>query len=81
MKYIKFPKKFSFSINIQNRQRGTKISIYGNLLKKKDLLDYRAIILTNALRKWGVLPPDKNICEMDEKQNKKFYHQIADPCE
>ena len=27
------------------------------LLKNNDL-DYRAIILTNALRKWGVLPPD-----------------------
>ena len=48
------------------------------LLKNNDLLDYRAIILTNTLRKWGVLPPDKNIYEMDEKQYKKFYHQIAD---
>ena len=55
-------------------KRGTKISIYGTLQKKNDLLDYRAILLTNALRKWGVLPPDK----IDEKQYEKLYHQIAD---
>ena len=38
----------------------------------------RAIILMNALRKWGVLPSDKMICEMDDKQFEKWYHQTSD---
>ena len=32
----------------------------------------------NALRKWGILSSEKSICEMDEKQFQKFYHQISD---
>ena len=35
------------------------------------MLDCRAIILKNALRKWGVLPPDKMICEIDDTQFEK----------
>ena len=65
-------------IGIQNRQTRNKNLNIWNLAEKNDLLDYRAIILTNALRKWGVLPSDKNMCETDEKQYKKFYPQIAD---
>ena len=42
------------------------------------MLDQRAIELMNALRKRGVLPPDKMICEMDDKQFEKWYHQTSD---
>ena len=42
------------------------------------MLDQRAIILMNALRKRGVLPPDKMICETDDKQFEKWYHQTSD---
>ena len=42
------------------------------------MLDRRAIILMNALRKWGVLPSDKIICEKDDKQFEKWYHQTSD---
>ena len=40
--------------------------------------DQRAIILMNTLRKWGVLLSDKMICEMDNKQFGKWYHQTSD---
>ena len=66
------------NIGKQNMQTRNKNLNIWNFAEKNYLLDYRAIILTNALRKWGVLPSDQNICEMDEKQYKKFYHQIAD---
>ena len=39
------------------------------------MLDSRAKILMNALRKWGVLSSDKMICEMDDKQFETWYHQ------
>ena len=39
------------------------------------MLDSRAKLMMNALRKWGVLLPDKLICEMDDKQFEKWYHQ------
>ena len=52
--------------------------MYGISLKKKHLLNSRAILLTNALRKWGVLPSDEKLCEMDKKLFKKWHHQIAD---
>ena len=32
----------------------------------------------NTLRKLEVLPSDKIICDMDEKQFEKFYHQVSD---
>ena len=32
----------------------------------------------NALRKWGVLPSDKFISQMDDKQFEKWYHQTSD---
>ena len=38
------------------------------------MLDPRAILLMNALGKWGVLPPDKMVCEIHEKQFEKWYH-------
>ena len=41
------------------------------------MLDQRAIILMNALRKWSVLPSDKKICEMDDKQFEKWSHQTS----
>ena len=42
------------------------------------MLDSRAIILMNSFCKWGVLPWDKMICEMDDKQFEKWYHQTSD---
>ena len=48
-----------------------------NFSEKNNMLDQRAIILMNALRKWGVLPSDKMICEMDDKQFEKWYHQTS----
>ena len=46
--------------------------------EKNDMLDSRAIILTDKrLPKWGVLPSDE-ICEMDDKQFEKWYHQTSD---
>ena len=66
------------NIGKHNRQTRNKNLNIWNFAEKNDLLDYRAIILTNALRKWGVLPSDQNIREMDEKLYKKYYHQIAD---
>ena len=42
------------------------------------MLDFRAILLMNALRKWGVLPSNKIMCEMDDKQFEKWYHQTSD---
>ena len=59
----------------QTRNRNLHI---WNYAAKNDRLDSRAIILMNALRKWGVLSSEKSICEMDEKQFQKFYHQISD---
>ena len=50
-----------FNIGVQNRQTRNKNLNIWNFVEKNDLLDYRAILLTNALRKWGVLPPDKNM--------------------
>ena len=41
------------------------------------MLDSQAIILMNALRNWGVLPLDKLICAMDDKQVEKWYHQTS----
>ena len=32
----------------------------------------------NALHKGDVLPSDKLICEMDDRQFEKWYHQISD---
>ena len=34
--------------------------------------------MMNALRKWAVLPSDKMICEMDDTQFEKWYHQTSD---
>ena len=68
----------NLTIGIQQRQP-RKVSF--NLWKisgKNYMLDSRAIILMNALRKWGVLPSDKLICEMDDKQFETWYHQTSD---
>ena len=56
----------------------TEIKIFGTSLEKNDRLDSRAIILINALRKWGVLPCDNTICDMEETKFQSFYHQISD---
>ena len=48
----------------QSRQtRNRNLNVW-NFAAKFDRLDSHAIILMNALRKWGVLPSEKNICEM-----------------
>ena len=44
------------------------------------MLDSRAIILMNALRNRVVLPSDKLVCEMDDKQFEKWYHRTSDLC-
>ena len=67
-----------FTIGIQQRQtRNVSFDIW-TFSGKHDVLDSWAIILINALRKWGVLPSDEMICEMDEKQFEKRYHQTSD---
>ena len=38
------------------------------------MLDSRARLLMNALRKWGVIPSDVMICEMHDKPFEKWYH-------
>ena len=55
-----------------------KFSLNQNRAGENDRLDSRAIILINALRKWGVLFTDELICEMDENCFQNYYHQIAD---
>ena len=40
------------------------------------MLDARVIIL-NALHEWRVLPSDKLICEVDDKQLERCYHQTS----
>ena len=68
----------TLSIGTQNRQtRNRSLNIW-NLPTENDRLDSRAIILMNALRKWGVLPTDELICEMDQNVFLNFYHQIED---
>ena len=68
----------NLTIGIQQRHtRNVSFNIW-NFSEKNDMLDQRAIILMNALRKWGVLPSDKMICEMDDKQFEKWYHQTSD---
>ena len=58
----------NLTIGIQQRHtRNVSFNIW-NFSEKNDMLDQRAIILMNALCKWGVLPSDKMICEMDDKQ-------------
>ena len=68
----------NLNIGAHTRQTRNRNQNIWNSAGKNDRLDSRAIILMNALRKWGVLPSDKVICEMDEKQFHKFYHQISD---
>ena len=66
----------SLCIGTQNRQtRNGSLNIW-NRAGENDRLDSRAIILINALRKWGVL--FTLICEMDENCFQNYYHQIAD---
>ena len=68
----------NLTIGIQQRQtRNVKYNIW-NFSGKNDMLDSRAKILMNALRKWGVLPSDKLICEKDDKQFEKWFHQTSD---
>ena len=68
----------TLSIGTQNRQTRNRSPNIWKLPTKNYRLDCRAIILINALRKWGVLPTDELICEMDEKFFQNFNHQIAD---
>ena len=68
----------SLCIGTQNRQtRNGSLNIW-NRAGENDWLDSRAIILINALRKWGVLFTDELICETDENCFQNYYHQIAD---
>ena len=68
----------NLTIGIQQRHtRNVSFNVW-NFSEKNDMLDQRAIILMNALRKWGVLPSDKMICEMDDKQFEKWYHKTSD---
>ena len=39
-----------------------------NFARDNDTLDSRAVLRMNALREWGVKPPDKIAGDMDEKQ-------------
>ena len=66
------------SIGTQNRQPKNRSLNIWNLPTENDRLDSQAIILINALRKWGVLPTDELICELDENFFQNLYHQIAD---
>ena len=66
------------SIGTQNRQTRNRSLNTWNLPTEIDRLDSHAIILINALCKWGVLPTDELICERDEKTFKNFYNQRAD---
>ena len=60
----------TLSIETQNRlTRNRSLNIW-NLPTENNRLDSRAIILINALRKWGVLPTDELICEIDGKKSK-----------
>ena len=68
----------NLTIGIQQRQTRNVSFNNWNCLGKNDMLDSRAIILMNALRKWGVLPSDKMICGVDDKQFEKWYHQTPD---
>ena len=68
----------NLKIGAQTRQTRNRSLNVWNFAAKTDRLDSHAIILMNALRKWGVLPSEENICEMDEKQVQNFYHQISD---
>ena len=68
----------NFPYYTQKRQtRNGSLNIW-NRAGENDRLDSRAIILINALRKWGVLFTDELICEMDENCFRNYYHQIAD---
>ena len=66
------------NIGTQIRETRNRSRNIWNFAGGNDRLDSRVILLMNTLRKWGVLPSDKQICEMDGKQFEKFYHQIAD---
>ena len=68
----------NLKIGAQTRQTRNRSLNVWNFAAKTDRLDSHAIILMNCLRKWGVLPSEENICEMDEKQVQNFYHQISD---
>ena len=69
----------NLKIGAQSRKatRNRSLNVW-NFAAKTDWLDCHAIILMNALRKWGVLPSQKNLCELDKKQVQKSYHQISD---
>ena len=64
--------------SLRHRQtRNSSLNIW-NRAGEKNRLDSRAIILINALRKWGVLFTDELICGMDENCFQNYYHQFAD---
>ena len=66
------------TVGIKLRQTRNVSFMTQKVSNKNDLLVSRAIILMNALCKWGVFPSDKLICEMDDKQIEKWYHQTSD---
>ena len=68
----------NLNIGTRNRQTRNRNQNIWNFTGKNDRLDSRAIILINALRKWGVLPCDNTICDMEATKFQSFYHQISD---
>ena len=49
------------------------MNIY-NSASENGFLDSLAVVLTNVLRQRGILPSDKIVYGIDEKQLQQFYH-------
>ena len=60
-------KLLALKLKTKNRQTRNRNLNFRNLHRDIDSLGSCAKILINALRKWGVLPSDELICEVDEK--------------